>query len=181
MSSDDEWKDDNPTLLQKIMALLSPQKIKDILLPPRKTKVRKIKKSKETETTNTIDVKETPPKDVVEIKPEPKPEAEPEPSIEQEPEQKFKSKKVKKTYNDEEWKEENPQKEKFIPQLDRQLPGTMVLKRIITIILVFLDIAGVIFVTRTETLATVLLLATAFILIDYLSITGPPKKEKWMD
>jgi hypothetical protein len=187
LSSDDEWKDDNPTLPQKIMALLSPQKIKDILLPPRKTKVKKIKKLKETETTNTIDVKETPSKDVVEIKqepkPEPKPEAEPEPPVEQEPEPeiKSKSKKIKKTYNDDEWKEENPQKEKFIPQLDRQLPGTMMLKRIVATILVLLYIYGIIFVTRTETLATLLFLATAFILIDYLVITGPPKKDKWMD
>lgn len=163
MSSEEKWEDEEePNLLQKILK---------IILPPRKPKVSKEPKVKK-EKHKKLNKKD---KNVVEQKTEKTIKSTEQPATEQSASKKPDNE-DKEVWND----DDKPERKKFVPQLDRQLPGTMIIKRLIATILIILNILGLVFTGSRNTYSTVVLLLVTFILLDYLAITGTPKTEKWM-
>jgi hypothetical protein len=168
LSSDEKWEDEEtPNILQKILKKLIPPKKPKVPKEPKvvKNKHKKLNKKGKSEI---------------------EPETITKPNTEQlTTEQPISENKVDKKTNGEDkevWKDDDkPEKKAFVPQLDRQLPGTMVIKRIIATLLILVNILGLVFTSSRNTYSTVVLLLVTFILLDYLAITGKPKTEKWMN
>ena len=183
--SDEEWKEDEVlTLSQKIKKLFSPDKVKKVkktLSPPplKQTstkKIRRLKKNRHKKDSDVDDVNVIPPN----IQPNTV-NVEDKLTISESSILQSLSPTLEIKEKDDRWiDEDKPKNKKYIPQIDRQLPLPLVIKRIMASIIVLTIISGIIFVIR-EPIPILLLLIIGFLLLDYLSITGPQKEEKWND
>jgi len=90
-----------------------------------------------------------------------------------------KNKKEKKPLGDDDWKSDT-KREKIIrtPDVSRGLPGNLMVKRGVATILFFIYILLLIYVVRFELFSTIICIASAIIVLDYLAITRGGE-ERW--
>jgi len=90
-----------------------------------------------------------------------------------------KNKKEKKVLDEDEWKPET-KKEKVArtPDVSRGLPGNLMVKRGVATILFFIYMLLLIYVVRFELFSTIICIASAIIVLDYLAITRGGE-ERW--
>jgi len=159
LSSEEKWEDEEkPNLLQKII---------NKVLPPKKPRESRVKKTKNNKSGGVENIKT---KEKVESLSTEQP-------VSEQPEA-IKTKKTKKEKESEKWVDTD-KKKSIIPNLGN-IPIATVTKRIIATLLLLGFVSLLVFVLR-EPMSVLICLLTIVIFVDYLSITGQVKTDKWND